>query len=189
MDYYSITWKQLHKKIFSLSEIIKKQKEEYDLIVAIARGGLTISHILSDFLGLPVASFTISSYKDMQQQKLSNISFHVGGDVQKKHILLVDDISDSGKTFLRSIQYLKDLGASNVSTSSVFVKPHTVHFPHFFLEKTDKWIVFPYEAKETIGAVQMIMKKEGKTEEEIREQLKKLHIEEYYINNYLLKTS
>lgn len=185
MNYYSVTWKQLHKKICDLSQVIYRQNEKYDLIVAVARGGLTVSHILSDFLGLPVASFTISSYKDMQQQELSDISFHVGGDVQKKHILLVDDISDSGKTFLRSIQYLKDLGAKNVSTSSVFVKPHTVYLPHFFLEKTDKWIVFPYEVKETISAVQMIMKKEGKTDQQIREQLKKLHIEERYINHYL----
>ena len=63
MEYYSVSWKELHNTTYLLTQKIIKDKKKYDLIVGIARGGLTVAHIASDFLRLPVASFTISSYK------------------------------------------------------------------------------------------------------------------------------
>ena len=38
-------------------------------------------------------------------------------DLKNKKILLVDDISDTGKTFIRGIQYIKSLGAENIKTA------------------------------------------------------------------------
>lgn len=144
--------------------------------MAIARGGMTVAQILSDFLSLPVATFTVSSYKDLRQEKSSEVSFHVGGDLKNKHILLVDDVSDTGKTFERGAQYLNKLGAFSVATAALLVKPQSKHIPDFFVKKTSAWIVFPYEVKETILSVEKMMKKEKKTLDEIKEKLKKLKI-------------
>ncbi len=185
MDYYSITWEQLHDVTHALTEKIKTNKLKPDLIVGIARGGLTIAHISSDFLRLPVASFTISSYKDFKQQKMSEISFHVGGDLKDKHILLIDDVSDTGKTFIRGIQYLKDLGASHITTASPYIKPWTEHVPDIFVKKVEEWIVFPYDMRETVEAVSKIMKNETKSPDEIKQKLKSLHISDHFIEQYI----
>ena len=185
MEFLPISWQQLHKNVFTLSQQISAAEKKHHLIVAIARGGLTIAQILSDFLSLPVATFTISSYKELKQNKLSDISYHLGGDIKNKHILLVDDVSDSGKTFERGILYLHDLGVSSVTTASVFTKPHTVYVPNFFVSQTSCWIVFPYEVKETVESVVKVMKKENKTKEEIKNKLKAIKIPNQYIKTYL----
>ena len=154
MKYHSVSWNQLHTLTHSLTEKIQKDDIKLDLIVGIARGGLTIAHIASDFLKLPVASFTVSSYKDLKQQDLSDISYHVGGDLHQKNILLMDDVSDTGKTFVRGIKYLEELGAESIITASPFIKPWTKHLPDYYVQEVDEWIVFPYDIRETIEALQ-----------------------------------
>ena len=185
MKYHSVSWNQLHTLTHSLTEKIQKKNSKLDLIVGIARGGLTIAHIASDFLHLPVASFTISSYKDLKQQKMSDISYHVGGDLKNKNILLMDDVSDTGKTFIRGIEYLKELGASNIITASPFIKPWTTHMPDFYVKKVDEWIIFPYDIRETVEAIQANLRKEGKTNELIVRQLSLMKIQKKYITKYL----
>jgi len=164
--------------VFVLAKKIEGSGQKLDLIVAIARGGMSIAQILSDFLSLPIATFTISSYKDLRQKDLPEISFHVGGNVRGKHILLVDDVSDTGKTFERGIKYLHKLGVSSISTAALLVKPQSKHAPDFFVKKTGAWIVFPYEVKETIVSVTKMMKKEKKTIYEIKNKLRELKIPE-----------
>lgn len=185
MEYYSVSWKQLHTFTHSLTEKIQKENMNLDLIVGIARGGLTIAHIASDFLKLPVASFTISSYKDLKQQELSDISYHVGGDLKQKNVLLMDDVSDTGKTFVRGIKYLKELGAESIITASPFIKPWTKHMPDFYVREVDEWIVFPYDIRETIEAVQNNLSKDAGSLSHIRTQLSQIKIPKRYIARYL----
>ncbi len=185
MKYHSVSWKQLHALTHALSEKIQKRNTKIDLIVGVARGGLTIAHIASDFLMLPVASFTISSYKDLKQQKMSNVDYHVGGDLKGKHILLIDDVSDTGKTFIRGIKYLVEMGAASITTASPFIKPWTKHMPDFYVKQVDEWIVFPYDMRETVEAIQSNLLKEGKTSGEIAKQLSLIKIPKIYIKKYL----
>jgi len=186
MNYHSVSWKQLHDLTNQLADKIAADNHKIDLIVGIARGGLTISHIVSDFLQLSVASFTISSYKDLVQQELSEITYHVGANLSGKHILLIDDISDTGKTFTRGIHYLKELGAEQVTTASPFIRVGSTYLPNYhILEMKDEWVVFPYDIRDTVEDVGGFMKKEGKTKVEIEKKLSELDIQQKQIDRYL----
>jgi len=188
MKYYSVSWKQLHSTTHALTEKIIQDGRKLDLIVGIARGGLTIAHIASDFLKLPVASFTVSSYKDLKKQELSDISFHIGGDLKDKDVLLIDDNSDTGRTFVRGIKYLLGLGAKSVTTASPYIKVWTKHVPDYYVKKVDQWIVFPYEMRETVEALQTNLLKEGKTMDLVTRQLSLIKIPKRYITKYLNKS-
>ncbi len=185
MEFLSVTWKDLHLSSFNLSQQIKKGGNKPDLIVAIARGGITIAHILSDFLRLPVSTFTISSYKDLKQHTIPEIKFKLGESLHNKHILLVDDVSDSGKTFVRGIEYLQELKAKTIQTASLFIKPQTCFVPNFYVKKTKKWIIFPYDMRETVEAVTKIMKREHSSQDTLKVELKKLRIPSVFIEHYL----
>ncbi|NMB84293.1 hypothetical protein GYA28_03310 [Candidatus Roizmanbacteria bacterium] len=180
MNYLNISWLELQQMCFDLSKEIKNSGQKYDLIVAIARGGLTISQLLSDFLGLPIASFTIISYKEMRQNQEPTVTFSVGNSLDGRKILLVDDISDTGKTFVRGVRHLKEMGATDIKTVSVFTKSWTKFVPDFSIRQTDEktWIILPYEMKETIDSLSAKFKKEGLSEKEIVERLKQIKIPE-----------
>lgn len=176
MEFLSLSWRDLEENTYLLSQKIKKHKEKPDLIVAVARGGLTIAQLLTDFLKLPITSFTVVSYRDLQQESIPKITFKIGNQLHGQKILLVDDISDTGKTFERGISYLKELGAPKIITASLLIKPWTTFIPDFYVQKTDKWVIFPYEIRETTEALFKKYRSEGKTDEEITAILNKLNI-------------
>jgi len=58
--------------------------------------------------------------------------------------LIVDDISDEGKTLIDIIT-LYDI--DDIRCATLFLKPRTRFIPRYYGEVVDKWIVFPWEAK------------------------------------------
>ena len=162
-NFLNITWNRFCFLGYLLSHKIKTAGNNFDLIITIARGGLTISQILSDSLKLPIASFTVQSYKDLKQDKLPHITYGLSADLSQKRILLCDDICDTGKTFERGLAYLNDLGVdkTQVKTCCLHFKPHSSFKPNYFVEETSAWVIYPYEVRETMEQVYPLWKKQN----------------------------
>jgi len=165
-----ITWDEFHEMGFDLSRKLKEFRPESCTIVSVARGGHAIARLLSDFLILPIYSVSIQSYKDMKQQEL-HITQELNVDLKGKNILLVDEIIDSGKTLVRATDYLKDFDTKSVTSVSLHVKPEAILKSDFYCEETTKWVVYPYEVRETIEALQPIWRAEGSGDEGLCEAL------------------
>lgn len=174
IQYLSVTWKDFHILSQKLAAAILNHEKHIDEIVAIGRGGLSVGLILSDFLHLPISSITIQSYTDIKKQGVLTITETLGKEIRNKHILLVDDNADSGKTFVRAISYLKEFHPSRITTASVFYKPWSSFQPDYYAKRTTKWILFPHEITEWIYTFTDKMTKEGKSKSEIQTFLEKL---------------
>ncbi len=153
MLYHKLSWLDLEKDTLVLAKKIKKEKIVFDKIIAIARGGLVISRILSDLLDLPISNIVISSYKDLKQLKEPEIIEESTAKFDNQTILLVDEVSDTGKTFLRALSYFKNKNVKKIYTATPYIKPKTSFIPDFWVKKIDAWIVFPYDIKETYQAL------------------------------------
>lgn len=156
MNFTKISWQKLEKDCIVLAQKIGDIK--IDEIVSISRGGMVVSRLLSDLLDLPISHIAIESYLDLQQQKEPIVTQVSSREFKGESILLVDELSDSGKTFLRGLSYLKELPISNVYTAAPYYKSHTVYIPDFSVEKIDGWIILPYEIKETQDAIRKEIK-------------------------------
>lgn len=147
MTFTRITWEQLEKDCITLAkEIPAKEIHE---IVSISRGGMVVSRILSDILDLPISHIAIESYADLQQAKEPIVTQVSPREFKGETVLLVDELADSGKTFLRGISYLQSLPIEKVYTAAPYIKSHTVYKPDYYLQTLDSWIIFPYELRET----------------------------------------
>lgn len=184
MEFLVVSWPSLHTETFELAQAIEESGEKFDLIVAIARGGLTISHMLSDFLRLPITSFTITSYHDLKQHSTPIVTFRLGDELRGKRLLLVDDVSDTGKTFTRGVEYLREVGAENVRTVALFVKPHTEFTPDYHGREVSEWVVFPYDMRETVEALVKKFRAENVPLATIRERIETLGIPQQYVALY-----
>ena len=86
-------YNEYKKDLNKLVKQIEKSKIKYDYILGVERGGLIPAVHLSHRLGIPVKTLTWSSIlKDS-----SMVTYFL---LRNKKLLLVDDIVDSGKTFL-----------------------------------------------------------------------------------------
>lgn len=173
IQYYSVNWNTYHDYARKLAATIRSRSIPIDQIVAIARGGLTFGHLLSDFLRIPVATFTIQSFTDIQSQGKLSITEPLKSPIKGKDILLVDDVADSGTTLKRAIFYLNGFKPNRITTVTMFFKPRSTYRPNFFAKQVPntKWIIFPYEITETILSITTSMQKNGKTKAEIQHKL------------------
>jgi len=174
IQYLPITWSRYHELSRKIAATILQHHAEVNQIVSISRGGLTLGHLLSDFLRIPVATFTIQSYTDIQSQGELVITEPLKTRIGGKHVLLVDDVADSGKTLVRATKYLSRFKPASIRVVTMFYKPRSVFRPDFFAESTTKWILFPYEPTEMILNITKSMSAEGKSKIEIQELLNSL---------------
>lgn len=175
IQYLPVSWAQLHTLTQKIAAaILDHETRPLDEIVTIGRGGLSVGLILSDYLRIPLFSITIQSYTDIKKQGELEITEKLGKNIRGKRILLVDDNADSGKTFLRAIEYLKKSKPASITTASVFYKPWSIYRPDYFAKQTKKWILFPHEVTEWVTTFSKTMAKEKKSKADIQKFLESL---------------
>ena len=118
------------------------EKYSPDLVVGIARGGVILAAAAAFRLGVPLETMSASLYNDEKpaREKSSEPAIgRVGSAVAGKKILLVDDVSNTGRTMGAVKKALLSAGASEVKT---FVYAGRADFSCAPFEKCLK---FPWE--------------------------------------------
>ena len=133
-----------------------------DLLIGIMRGGAPIIDVLSRVFKLKCAYLAVESYSgkgiEDQQGKLT-FSREMSSTVQNLggNLLLCDDLSDTGVTLNRSIEWLKKYPPlkgkiKSIKTAVLWKKAKSTFDPDFCAVtlKTNPWIVQPFERYEEI---------------------------------------
>ena len=117
-----------------------------DAILGIARGGLTLSHFMSQALSQRnVFTLNTISY-DGRIQKDNVEVFNIPSLEKFRKVLIVDDIIDSGKTIEKVMTLLKNSYPNiEFKVASLFYKEDALVRPDFTIKKADKWIDFFWE--------------------------------------------
>ena len=142
MKYYS--YSEFIKDINSLHKIIKY--EDFDAILAIARGGVTISHFLASKLNQRNL-FTINSIHYNNNKKLNTVKIFNIPDLKNfQKVLVVDDIIDSGDTIQAIMNLLsKKFPTTTFKTLSIFQKEDASLKADFYAQISNEWIEFFWE--------------------------------------------
>ena len=149
------TWSQIYAMLLSQAEKIRRSGFKPDVIVGVTRGGWVPARVLSDLLGVQaLATMRVEFYLGVAEtQNEPVLTQSVSADVTEKKVLLVDDVADTGKSLLLAVEHLKQHGASEVQVATVYRKPLSVITPDYWEKETCGWVVFPWDAKETIRKI------------------------------------
>ena len=132
---------------------------------------LSVLDILSRILKTPIAYIVIQSYsgKGMEDQQ-GELMFareisSLAKDEDFRKVLLIDDLSDTGLTLNKSIEWLKNYGPTKefikeVKTACLWKKKSSTFEPDFSPIKlnSDPWIVQPTEHYEELSIEEIIKK-------------------------------
>ena len=132
--------------------LIKQLKPyRFDAIVAIARGGLTLGHALSQALGIRnLQTLSTQLYEGSRRTQELLIADHT--DLfGTKEILVVDDIADSGKTLQEVLAYLAlRYETLAIKSATLLYKPSSIYKPDFWARESDaQWVDFFWEVDYT----------------------------------------
>lgn len=119
---YFYSWEEFEKDTEKLAVWAKNQN--FRAIYGVPRGGVVLAISLSHRLNLPA---------EFSKEKID------------ERTLLVDDISDSGKTLLA----LEKALSFKPVVATIFYHEDTMRKPDFCVRKKEKWVIFPWETEET----------------------------------------
>ena len=162
-DKLIITFEQYTKIVEKLAIQIHKNYKP-TVLVGIMRGAAPIIDILSRILKLPIAYIVIQSYSGKGiEDKQGKLMFareisSLATDKDFNKVLLIDDLSDTGLTLNKSIEWLKSYGPTKdfiteVKTACLWKKKSSTFEPDFCAVKldSDPWIVQPTEHYEELN--------------------------------------
>lgn len=184
IKFYYLSWEKLDKLCFELLQKIEAKKLEFDRIICISRGGLVVARIFSDFLNLPISSFTIVSYVSVGKTGKPKIMEDLKIKIKDEKVLLIDEIVDNGTTLETAVSYLKEFSPKQIISLAPIIKPWSKPRPDFWQIKTAKWVIFPYEIRETIEDLIKMWEKEKITLFKIKERLKKIGLPQDLVNYF-----
>ena len=162
-----VSWSDYHQKIEQLAAQIYESGWKFNQIVCLARGGLRVGDILSRIYKQPLAILATSSYSGSGKQERGNLTFsrHLTMTTENlgSHILLVDDLVDSGITLEQTIPWLKEYSDSPVEeirTAVIWYKACSVIAPNYYVDylADNPWIHQPFEHYEQMNIAQLSAK-------------------------------
>jgi hypoxanthine phosphoribosyltransferase len=155
-------WNQLYDMLLHQAQKIQDDDYKPDIIISVARGGLIPARILSDLLETRSLAFIqIEYYEGINQTRHEPyLRQCLNTQLTDKRALLIDDISDSGRSLQLAKNSLQQNGAKEIKIATLFAKPTTITKPDYYEKQTSNWIVFPWDTKETLKRI--IEKQESK---------------------------
>ena len=163
-----VNWDDYKNTVEKLAIQIHK---EYNptVLIGIMRGAAPIIDILSRILKLPIAYIVIQSYSGKGiEDKQGKLMFareisSLASDEDFKNVLLIDDLSDTGLTLNKSIEWLKNYSPTKnfikqVKTACLWKKKSSSFEPDFCPVRldSDPWIVQPTEHYEELSIDEII---------------------------------
>ena len=162
-DKLIISFNEYTKIVEKLALLIHKNYKP-TVLVGIMRGAAPIIDILSRILKLPIAYIVIQSYSGKgMEDKQGDLMFareisSLANNEDFNRVLLIDDLSDTGLTLNKSIEWLKNYGPTKefikeIKTACLWKKKSSSFEPDFCPVKldSDPWIVQPTEHYEEIS--------------------------------------
>lgn len=181
------TWDQIYEMLLDLAEKIRKNGFKPDIIVGVSRGGWPPARVLSDLLDNPnLANVKAEFYLGVAETKGEPIITQpVSMSVAGKKVLIVDEVADTGKSPKLVKEHIIGKGAVVVKVATVYYKPWSIVKPDYYEKETSRWIVFPWEVKETIRKIVKKCGEEGKSVEAENAKLVKAGVSAELVRRFL----
>jgi hypothetical protein len=167
--YLYLTWMDVQRLSEDLADQIAESGFTPDIIVAVSRGGFNPARILSDELNIrSLASLQVIYYAGVNERSDEpRVKYPLNADISGLNVLVVDDVADSGNSLRVVKKYVEGLGPREVRIATLHYKPWSNFKPDYFAESAEKWIIYPWEPRESIEDIREKLLSEGVSEEEL----------------------
>ena len=150
---FPVSWEQFHRDARALAWRLAGVRPEWRAIVCITRGGLVPAAVISRELGIRlIETVCVASYHEYTEQGQLQVLKEISPELLKDDgdgILIVDDLTDTGKTagVVRAM-----LPKAHFAT--VYAKPKGRPLVDTFITEVsqDTWIFFPWDLGLTFQA-------------------------------------
>ena len=168
-----VSWDQYNETVEKLAIQIEESGYKPTILIGIMRGAAPMIDVLSRVFKLKCAYLAVESYsgegtEDQQGELVFSREMSSTVQVMRGNILLCDDLSDTGVTLNKRIDWLKQYpplqgNIKSIKTAVLWKKKDSTFEPDYCAQKLDSnpWIVQPFEHSEEIRVGDSIKKHQG----------------------------
>ena len=132
-----LDWDDIENLVKKTALKIKKNNKKYDMIIGIKNGGIIPAILISRELDINNIEFIT-----IRKNKIFNFNKFLK---DKKYLLIIDEIYDTGKTFFIVNEYFKRFEYDYACLVSRYRIPDNNKIVTGKVLNHKKWIVFPWE--------------------------------------------
>lgn len=182
-----VTWNEIVDWTRKLARKIIDSGYQPDVIIGIARGGVTPARLLCDYLGvMDLLTIKVEHWVETAghlEDAVVKYPFTV--NLEKKKVLLVDDICDTGRSIIVSKEYIeKNNKPEQLRVATMqYIKPVAKFVPDYYVDEVVEWVWYLYpwnQMEDTINLIKKILQEKPLVPRTIDE-LKSLFKESYGI--------
>lgn len=148
-----LTWELFGEASRALAEQVADSGFRPDIVLAVARGGLTVAGALAYALGVKNCfAMNVEFYTGVDERLDVPVMLPPSLDVvdiRGLSVLVADDVADTGRT----LELVRDVIAEHVTEARAAVlyqKPRSVIDCQYVWRHTDRWINFPWSSAPSV---------------------------------------
>jgi hypoxanthine phosphoribosyltransferase len=160
MDREILTWPLFGDATRELAQTIADDGFDADVVLAIARGGLTVAGALAYALGIKnCGAMNVEFYTGVDERLDVPVVLPPTldiVDITGLKVLVVDDVADTGET----LKLVRDVITGHVAearTAVLYQKPHSIIDATYVWRHTDRWINFPWSSQAPVTGTTAVM--------------------------------
>lgn len=174
-----LNWEQCYELCRKLAWMLREDGFRPDIIVAVARGGYFAARVLSDLLGVfDLDCIKIEHYRGASKGLTARVRYPLAAAVGGKRLLLVDDVSDSGDTFVAAITHLREHGEPmQLRTAVMHHKSSSAYVPDYRAAELEewRWLIYPWAVIEDLSGLLHAMQPPPRNVQALAEALQQRH--------------
>lgn len=144
-----LTWERFGEATRDLARQVREDGFRPDVVIAVARGGLTVGGALAYALGVKnCGAMNVEFYTGIDERLDVPVVLPPTldlVDVRGLDVLVADDVADTGHT-LKLVREVLAQHVQEVRTAVLYRKPRSIVVPNYAWCETDRWIDFPWSA-------------------------------------------
>jgi len=188
ISYLCPTWEQMGEVSFELSKQINDSGQEFDRLIALAKGGWTWARTTVDNLNIKnLSSMRLRSYGGVNSNGKVEIIQPLPDSINGERVLIFDDVADSGETLKLAREYMEIMGANDIKIATLCFKPRSSVVPDFYGFETKAWVVFPHEHREFIVESSTRWSSKGVSNKEIKIRLEEIGLPENHVAYFMTR--
>ena len=150
-----LTWSLFGDATRDLAQTIADSAFEPDIVLAVARGGLTVAGALAYALGVKNCfAMNVEFYTGVDERLDVPVVLPPTldlVDIKGLRVLVADDVADTGQT-LALVRNVIAAHVSEARSAVLYQKSRSVIVPDYVWKRTDRWINFPWSTQPPVIA-------------------------------------
>ena len=151
-----LTWELFGTATRELATQVAADGWRPDIVVAVARGGLTVGGALAYALGVKnCGAINVEFYTGVDARLEVPVVLPPTlnlVDITDLKVLVADDVADTGHT-LRLVREVLAQHVAEARTAVLYHKPRSVIAPTYAWKQTDAWINFPWSVQPPVAGL------------------------------------